>query len=304
MTEPLETGQHRRDFLRLTAGAGLLTFCPGQKSVIFAAETNRRSLDGLVGLTTGGGLGKKRQRGEITLMTLPKYMCDELGMPLIDLNTRWIESYETDYLKQARTAAEAAGCFFTNLKVNHGFGDLYSKDSAERMKALAEGRKLIDTAKILGTRWIRFSIPKTAVANPIAHRELAAYAKPQGIQLLAENGGWLAKDANSIISVVKAIGVNVAPCPDTGNWDDDVRDQGLRNSFPSAASCDFKVFEMTANRQHPKYDLKHCFDIGWEAGFRGPWVIENMHDSDKTFASDTVYIRDLLKKWIAAAQAK
>ena len=124
-------------------------------------------------------------------MTLPKYMCDELGMPLIDLNTRWIESYETDYLKQARTAAEAAGCFFTNLKVNHGFGDLYSKDSAERMKALAEGRKLIDTAKILGTRWIRFSIPKRPSQIPLPTVNLRPMPNRRVFScLLKTEAGW------------------------------------------------------------------------------------------------------------------
>ncbi len=300
MTDFTKEIHSRRAFLRMATGAGLLTLCPAQKSAIFAAETNRRSLNGLVGITTGGGLGKMRERGELDLMSLPTYMRDELGMSLIDLNTRWLKSYETDYLKQARAAAEAAGCFFTNLKVNHSFGDLYSKESIVRLIVISDGMHLINAAKTLGARWIRFTVPKAALANPVAHRELATYAKQHGIQLLAENGGWLAKDPNSITSVVKAIGDNIAPCPDTGNWDDDVRDQGLRNSFPGAASCDFKVFEMTADHQHPKYGLKRCFDIGWQAGFRGPWVIENMHDDSKTFASDTVYIRDLLKKWISA----
>jgi len=298
------TGQQRRDFLRISVGTGLAALCPRLNFAAIAVEKKKSSLDGIVGITTGGGLGKKRQRGEITLMSLPKYMRDELGMRLIDLNTRWLKSYHSEYLQEARAAAETAGCFFTNLKINHSFGDLYSSDSVERANALSNGRHLIDAAKILGTHWIRFNVPKTAVVAPLAHQKLAAYAEQQGIQLLAENGGWLAKDPNSITSVVKAIGQNIAPCPDTGNWDDDVRDQGLRNSFPGAASCDFKAYELTADRQHPKYDLKRCFDIGWQAGFRGPWVIENMHDSDKTFASDTVYIRDLLKKWIAAAQVK
>lgn len=299
----IQTGQQRRAFLRISTGAGLATLYPDLNFSAIAAEKKQLSLDGSIGVTTGGGLGKKRERGEISLMSLPKYMRNELGMRLIDLNTRWLESYENEYLHEARASAETAGCFFTNLKINHSFGDLYSSDLAERTKALSAGRRLIDTAKTLGTRWIRFTVPKTALAAPLAHQKLAAYAGKQGIQLLAENGGWLAKDPNSIISVVKAIGQNVAPCPDTGNWNDDVRDQGLRNSFPGAVSCDFKAYQLSIDRQHPKYDLKRCFDIGWQAGFRGPWVIENMHDSDKTFASDTAYIRDQLKKWIAAAQA-
>ena len=42
---------------------------------------------------------------------------------------------------------------------------------------------------------------------------------------------------------------------------------GLRSAFVKAASCDFKVYELDANRRHARYDLKKCFDIGWAAGF-------------------------------------
>jgi hypothetical protein len=43
--------------------------------------------------------------------------------------------------------------------------------------------------------------------------------------------------------------------------------------------------------------LKQCFDIGWKAGYRGPWVMEIMRD-DANFADTTVYIRDQLQAWI------
>lgn len=304
MKQSPTTGPQRRDFLRFTAGAGLLTLLPHRLPTTTAAEMMRRSFTGQVGITTGGGLGKKRECGELNLVSLPDYVRNELGMSLIDVNSLWLESYEAEYLQLVRTAAEEAECVLTNLKVNHSFGDLYSEDPDERRKALTEGKYLVDVAKMLGTQWIRFGITKAALANPTAHRELASYAERQDIQLLVENSGWLAKDANSIVSVVKAIGSNVAPCPDIGNWDDGVREQGLRNSFPGAASCDFKVFEMTAEGQHPRYDLKSCFDIGWQAGFRGPWVIENMHDSGEDFARHTMQIRSQLQKWIATAKAE
>ena len=73
--------------------------------------------------------------------------------------------------------------------------------------------------------------------------------------------------------------------------------EGLRATFRTAASCDFKVYELTKGRRHPKYDLRRCFDIGWKAGFRGPWVIEHMKPTTKNFIRDTVYIRDLLQDW-------
>ena len=291
------TQHDRRKFLSFMSATGLAALAPTQSHAADAAE-KQQSLDGVVGITTGGGLGRKRERGELNLLKLPAYVRDELGLKLIDVNTRWFESYEDAYLKRVRRAADAAGCFFSNLKVNQPVSGLYSRDANERDKALSECRRLIDTAKTLGARWIRFIVTKAVAAKPVAHRDLTAYAEQLGVQLLVENGGWMKKDPNSIVSIVKAIGRNVAPCPDTGNWDDDVRQQGLRNSFPGAASCDFKVWELDDDHRHARYDLKQCFDIGWKAKFRGPWIIENMPD-DTNFTRNTIYVRDLLKKWIS-----
>ena len=82
-----------------------------------------------------------------------------------------------------------------------------------------------------------------------------------------------------------------------------MREDGLRQSFVGAASCDFKVFTLGEDFQHAEYDLKKCFDIGWEAGFRGPWVIEHMKEETQDFARDTIYIRKMLEKWIADSPA-
>ncbi len=90
---------------------------------------------------------------------------------------------------------------------------------------------MIDAASLLGTRWIRFTLRATNAKNPVAHRELADYARARGIQLLVENGSRT-KDVNSVAAAVKAIGRNVAPCPDTGNWADDVRMAGLKRTGP------------------------------------------------------------------------
>jgi hypothetical protein len=102
----------------------------------------------------------------------------------------------------------------------------------------------------------------------------AAYAETRGVQLLVENGGWLGSDPDAIPRMVKLIGRNVAPGPDTGNWQDEVRWEGLKNAFPGAVTCDFKVYELNEKREHTRYDIRRCFEIGWNAGFRGPWALE------------------------------
>jgi hypothetical protein len=279
-------------------GAVSLPFLAIENGTARADEMH--SLAGVIGITTGGALESLRKVGGVDLPSLPTYVRDRLGMELIDVNTRWTESRSKSELLEIRKRAESLGCYFSNLKVNHAFGDLYSPNTAEKNKALDAGKQLIGVAKSLGTRWIRFTVPERNANDPYSHRELAKHAKDQGIQLLVENSGWMFGHANAIAQIVSAIGDNVASCPDTGNWDTNaLRSEGLRSSFPGAASCDFKVFELDEKRNHARYDLKDCFDIGWNAGFRGPWVIEFIKEDPTGIEEEIVFVRDMLLSWIA-----
>lgn len=296
------TKTSRREFLcRATSAAAVaITAQPGS-----GAEKPKRSLSGMIGFTTGS-LSYQREKKILTALTLPKFVRDELGMKLIDFNTRWLTSFDEQYVREVRGVAEGAGCFFSNLKVNHKFGDLYAKDGSDRRKAMANGRQQILAARILGARWIRFPVPrpvaKTRTETLSAHRELASIAKDHGVQVLVENNGWMRSEPDSVARLVKMIGSNVAPGPDTGNWNDDVRYEGIARSFLRAATCDFKVFDLTKDGQHQEYDIKRCFDVAWKTGFRGPWALEHWNENLSEFAREMRFLRDQLGEWIAAAE--
>lgn len=290
---------NRRQFLILAGG--MAAGCASGTRPVAAAPDQPKSLAGVIGITTGG-LDYQRKNENLNVFTLPEFVRDELEMQLIDFNTRWMESFDQTYSRRVRKTAEEKGCYFTNLKVNHRFGDLYSKDANERSEAMTTAHDLIVCAKNLGWRWVRFPVPKFAASddrsNLSAHRALAAFAKPHGIQLLVENG--TSRDPDSVVRAVKTIGDNVAAGPDTGNWSDDARYEGLAKSFPGAVTCDFKVFDLDENRHHAKYDIKRCFDIAWQAGFRGPWAIEHWNEDTKAYARETKFLRDQLKRWMSA----
>jgi len=290
----------RRNFLRGSAAAAIAGFGAAQNPVR-SAESSKLPSGRMIGITTGG-LDFQRINRILTAITLPAFMRDELGMRLIDFNTRWLTSYEPSDIERVRMAADDTDCFFSNLKVNHKFGDLYSQDSDERKLAMSNARQQVEVAAMLGARWIRFPVPKISspddASKVSAHRELALFAEERGIQLLVENGGWLKSDPDSIQRVVKAIGHNVAPGPDTGNWDADVRYEALEKSFPGAVTCDFKVFDLDDKNHHAKYDIRRCFDIGWKSGFRGPWAIEHWNDDTKAYVQETTWLRDQLVKWM------
>jgi hypothetical protein len=107
----------------------------------------------------------------------------------------------------------------------------------------------------------------------------------------------------AIPSVIEAVGKGLAAQPDTGNWSDNqMRYAGLARAFPLAVSCDFKARNLGPQGEHEAYDLKRCFDIGWDAGFRGPWRFEYSDASLMELFRGLTLLRDRLRQWIAARQ--
>ena len=267
----------------------------------------RASLAGELGVTTGSfvrHLSAERQVGKLRLLDLPRLMRDELGMKVIDLMTATLPSLAPDYLKRLREAAEEAGCVLTNLKMNQRGLDLGSANADERRRAIDEYRKTIDAAAVLGVRWVR---PLPGPIRPdldtlaAGYRELIEYAAPRGISLLVENFGWMSSDADAIPTLIEKVGKGLAAQPDTGNWSDNTaRYAGLAKAFAHAVTCDFKARRLRPEGRHEEYDLQRCFDIGWDAGFRGPWCFEYQHESLEALVRDLGRLRDMLRQWIAA----
>jgi hypothetical protein len=266
-----------------------------------------RSLVGKVGVTTGSfvrHLTKEVQPGNLRLLDLPKVLRRELDMEIIDLMTATLSSSELDYLKQLRDAAEEQGCILTNLKMNQPGLNLGSDDPEERSRAIDEYQRTIDAAAILGVWWVRpLPGPRRPELDVLAasYRKLIDYAAPKGISLLIENFGWLASDPTAIPTLLEKVGSGLAAQPDTGNWsDNEVRYAGLAKAFPHAVSCDFKARNLGPGGAHEAYDLKRCFDIGWDAGFRGPWCFEYTHTDLAGLYRDLGTLRNLIRSWIAA----
>jgi hypothetical protein len=261
-----------------------------------------------VGITTSslsGHLAAQPAEGKFTLLQLPRFLRDELDMRVIDLNTSALASYEPEYLDRVRKAAEDAGCVITNLKLNQRGLDMSSPDAAVRRQALDEYRRSIDAAARLGARWARpLPLPQRPEMrlHVESYRELADYAAGRGVQMLVENYGWMQADPDSVVKLIESVGRNIAACPDTGNWDsEELRYAGLAKTFPAAVTCDFKARQLGPDGQHAAYDLKRCFTIGWQAGFRGPWCLEHANPDRQTLFKELALLRDLLRGWMSAA---
>lgn len=295
---------NRRDFLRSSFGCAAFGAAAG-----IAAPSAPASLTGEVGITTGSfmrHLSPERAEGKLRLLDLPKIMRDELGMKIIDLMTATLVSLEPSYLDRLRAAAADAGCTLTNLKINFSHLNLGSADPATRRHAVEELKRALEAAASLGVRWVR-PLPGVKRADLAAiaesYRELADYGGERGLVVLVENIGWMKDDAEGVPDLIRAVGPALRAQPDTGNWSDAVRYDGLAKAFPFAASCDFKALELGPDGSHAAYDLRRCFQIGWDAGFRGPWAIEHFHADLRQLLREMGTLRDLLRSW-ARAQAR
>jgi sugar phosphate isomerase/epimerase len=226
-------------------------------------------------------------------------MRDELGMKVIDLMTATLPSLEPDYLDRFRDEANRAGCVITNLKMNQPKLEMAHPNPAVRELALAEYKRTILAAARLGCRWVR-PLPGptrpdlTRLAN--SYRKLIDFAAPHGITLLIENYGWMQSDPNAIPAVLEQVGAGIAAAPDTGNWTDAARFEGLAKAFPHAVTCDFKAFQLAPDESHPKYDLERCFRVGWDVGFRGPWCLEHFHTELSGLLAGMLHLREMLQK--------
>lgn len=285
---------NRRTFLVCSAGA--------VASLGHSAGTPS-SLQGEVGITTGSftrHLAAEAAPGKLRLLDLPRLMRDELDLKVIDLMTATLVSLQPAYLERLRGAAADAGCVLSNLKINFNQANLGHPDPVQRRAALDEFKGAFDAAVRLGVRWVR-PLPGVRRADlphiAESYRELCDHAAARGLTVLVENIGWMKDDPAGIPDLIREVGPRLRAQPDTGNWSDAVRYEGLARAFPHAVSCDFKAMTLAPDGTHPAYDLARCFDLGWKAGFRGPWLIEHFHADLKELVREMALLRDQLRTW-------
>lgn len=290
----------RREFVTAACAAGV------SSALAAPAPKGSRSLAGETGITMGTFGTHLKGGSGLTLLDIPRLLRDELDMRIIDLMTATVPSLEPAYLDKLRAAAESAGCIFTNLKMNQYELDLSSPDDNTRNHAIDEYRRTMTAAARLGVRWVRpVSGRKAENAGRLAtsYRKLIDHGAPLGITILIENVGWIKDDPDVIPKIIAATGRGLRAQPDTGNWNDAVRYDGLAKAFPLAASCDFKAWDLGPDGSHAKYDLERCFQIGWKAGFRGPWCLEHFNETLPGLKRGLGVLRDQLRGWMKAAKA-
>jgi len=304
------TTQSRRTFLKtscaIVTGSSLVARAVADDTKKSESQSPLAGEVGIVSASCHAQFMGRSKNGKFSLLELPRLLRDEVGIRVIDLNTTSFAAVDKTYLDRLRDASDKAGCVMTNLKMNQRGIDMNSPDRQTREKALAEYKRSIDVAAHLGLNWAR-PLPRPEKPDMAIHvasyRELCDYGAERNVQLLVENFGWMQSDPDSVVNLVKAIGHNVAACPDTGNWaSNEIRYSGLAKTFPLAVTCDYKARTLGPDGGHEQYDLKRCFTIGWKAGFRGPWCLEHGNQDTKQMLRELVMLREMIQRWTAELQ--
>ncbi|MFT4688359.1 MAG: hypothetical protein ACI9OD_000556 [Limisphaerales bacterium] len=291
---------NRRQFL---IGSTLL--CAGTAGNAASKPNPLRNEVGLV-VATLAAHQSHRKPGGMQLTDIPQWVKEELGIRVLDMNTMNFPKLDLKEAESLRAAAERHGCVLTNLKLNQRGLDPGHADKEKREHAVAEYLRSIDLAAVMGMRWVR-PLP-TAQAPVHSHlinsfRQLAEHAQKKNITVLVENFGWMQNDPNSVVDLIREADCGLAASPDTGNWShNEVRYPGLKNTFPLAATCDFKAQTLGPEGEHRSYDLKRCFEIGWQSGYRGAWCIEHGNADLKKLRTELLLVKGMLKKWIRNAR--
>lgn len=293
----------RRRFLKASAASLSLLGVPARGAAA-PQITQVPELAGKLGLVSASltpHIVERPKGNQFSLLDFPKVLRNDLDLTVADLNTMNFPSMEPAYVELLKTAIDAARCEATNLKMNQRV-NVASADASERAEAMSVYKKSIDAAWVLGCRWVR-PLPRAETPDRDllmdSFEELIDYAGELGITVLIENFGWMMDDPDSVIDLADALGKNrVAIGPDTGNWaSNEIRYSALEKTFPRAVTCDFKAKPIDGEGNHPAYDLKRCFDLGWDAGFRGPWCFEHGHQDLETAFRGIAFLRESVRKW-------
>ena len=243
-----------------------------------------------------GSWSPPREEPALSLLEFPT-LASSLGLPRVEICQAHLASTEPEYLSTVRAAVDAAGGRVINVPID--VGNLAEPDPERRRQDLAEIKRWIDAAAVLGASNVRVNTghsgemdQETALEIVAAgYRELAAYAGQRDMSILLENHGGLSASPAVIRQLVSAVGAsNFRLCPDFGNFAPDAREEGLRAMLPLATVVHAKIMDRDEQGRHSAFDLDRCLRLVAESGYSGPLSIEFEGTGDEE--AGVVWARD------------
>jgi len=240
------------------------------------------------------------------LLDFPEMVADQYDVHNLEFVAPHFASTEPAYLQEIKAKLLFTHSRLVNIPVDikeiWNEGGLSDPKADVRDAAIEASRKWIDIAKTLGARSVRCDPgkvnPDDLTLTIDSYKQLVAYGKPKGIDVIIENHGEIADHAELLVKIFKGVGSDfIGALPDFGNFSDEAsRERGLTLLCPYAKTvCHAKGLEFDAAGNETKFDFPKCVEIPKKAGFKGVYSIEYEGPGDPYVGVHAV-VAELLKE--------
>ena len=225
--------------------------------------------------------------GDLTLLTAPKMIADELGIHNVEIWSAQFAQTTLDYCKQVKAAAAAAGSKIIDIQVD-GPENLSDPDAAKRTASITAIKQWMDRAAAVGAPRMRANTgggkPEEWDVNRTADsfRQLADYGKTIGVKILIENHIGYSADIDKVVQLAKA--VNHPNCGVISDWGNTPstspadRVAGLSKLFPYLELVSAKELDFDGSNKHVSYDIVPLIKATEASGYKGIYSIEFYSD--------------------------
>lgn len=211
-------------------------------------------------------------------LDMPRIVREKAGLDALEFVNQFFENPTLGYLRRLKKSLADAGVTPVLIMVDDE-DPTAGTDPRERRAAAVAHRKWVDIAHYLGCRAIRCNMRGGAGdwrkdADLIARaaesfRDLLAYARGSGLQILIENHGGASSDPGVLVRLMKEVNdPQFGLLVDLGNWNKgDDHYLAIEKTLPWARGISVKDI--------PGWDLEKKLRMCMAGGFHGFWGIES-----------------------------
>jgi sugar phosphate isomerase/epimerase len=135
---------------------------------------------------------------------------EQFGVPGVEPLSSHFPSIDERYLHGFREAIEKAGVHAVNIPVDNAFS-YYDAEVENREKAIANGKKWVDVAVIIGSPSVRTSMAEAKNSKPNLERAaesvraVVEYAAAKNVQVNLENDDLVSEDAFFVVKLIEKV---------------------------------------------------------------------------------------------------
>ena len=205
---------------------------------------------------------------------------EQFGVPGVEPLSSHFPSTDERYLHGFREAIEKAGVHAVNIPVDNAFS-YYDAEAENRNKAIANGKKWVDIAVIIGSPSVRTSMAGATNSKPNLERAaesvraVVEYAAAKNIQVNLENDDLVSEDAFFVVKLIEKVNhpyLHALPdfCNSMASGNEKFNYDAVTAMFRHAYNiCHVKDSEVGDQGKVFRVDLKRTFEILNASKYKG-----------------------------------